>query len=331
MNNTSGQDLLFSVVVACYNQENLVLRTLDSIKNSTYTNIELIVSDDGSSDNTANVVDDWINKNKRRFANAFLIRGEHVGISANHTRACKEASGEFVKYIGGDDILLPTALQSMASFLINHPEAGICWSQIIPFYGEAEVDKTVKPIPSKYLGKKFDSLSVEKQYGILTLWGMISGPGNFFRKTALESIGYFGDEIGTFEDYHLWLKATKKRFQIRFLPEPTVLWRRHRGSISFHAGKQFQADIATVMDSMVMVEIPSFNFIHRALVKNRYDIITRFMGRGELDVKERLEFSLRRLLDPFQWKYLPGMIRINLALLVTSGCHGFVDHDFARS
>lgn len=308
---------LFSVVVTCYNQENLVLQTLESVKSSTYPNIELIVADDGSRDTTADVAEEWMKANAERFSKTLLIRGGHTGISANHTRAFRVASGEYVKYIGGDDVLLPTALQSMASFLSSEPKAGICWSQIVPFLERAESVRIMsRPMPSGYLGKRFSSLPPEEQFGVLTLWGLISGPGNFFRRCAIKSIGYFGTEIKTFEDYHLWLKAAKSGFQIRFLPEPTVLWRRHEGSVSFHAGAQFQADIANVMDSLIMREISNFNPVHRAVVRNRYVIVTKFQGRRDLDPRTKREFFVRRALDPFQWKYLPGFVRINLGLLI---------------
>ncbi len=309
---------LFSLIVTCYNQETIILQTLESIKASTYQNIELIVADDGSQDSTADTVDAWLRGNGERFSRASLIRGEHVGISANHTRAFKTASGEFAKYIGGDDILLPDALEAMATFLEAKPGAGVCWSQIIPFHETAEGARVKsKLFPSRYLGDKFGSLSPEEQFGILTLWGLISGPGNFFRKEAIESLGYFGTDIKTFEDYHLWLKAAKSGLQISFLPRPTVLWRRHQGSISFHAGLQFQSDIADVMDSFIMNETTNFNPIHRAVVRNRYAIIKKFAGKTTLDGKARRELAFRRTLDPFQWKYLPGIVRLNLGLLVT--------------
>ncbi len=308
---------LFSLIVACYNQKNLVLQTLESVRASTYPEMELIVADDGSNDGTPDIAEEWLRTNRSRFSKSLLIRGEHVGISANHTRAFREASGEFVKYIGGDDILLSTALQSMASFLTAEPKAGICWSQIIPFWERAGAGRVLsKPIPSGYLGKKFGSLPAETQFRILTLWGLISAPGNFFRKDAIESIGYFGTEIKSFEDYHLWLKAAKKGLQINFLSEPTVLWRRHEGSISLHAGLQFQADIANVMDFSIMGQISNFNPIHRAVVLNRYAIVSKFRGRTDLDFGAKREFLLRRAFDPFQWKYLPGLIRLNLGLLV---------------
>lgn len=313
-------DSLFTLVVTCYNQESLILETLESAKRSSYPNIELIIADDGSTDNTAALADDWLRANKGGFSSARLIAGEHAGISANHTRAFQSASGEFVKYIGGDDILLPGALQSMADFLAAESKAGICWSQIIPFHHAAGKGRvTSDPIPSKSLGNEFGSLPAAEQFGILSLWGLISGPGNFFRKEAIKSIGYFGTDIKSFEDYHIWLKAASEGLRIRFLPEPTVLWRRHTGSISFHAGSQFQADIARVMDNLVMADMKKFNPVHRAVIRNRYEIVTRFERKTGLSFHGRLERVIRRALDPFQWKYIPGILRIKLGLIVVRG------------
>lgn len=132
-------DKLFSVVVLTYNQEELVEECLESIYSQSYPHIELIVSDDASKDHTIEVVDDWLAKKGDRFANVVLLRSpENTGISANHTRGVQQAKGEFVKYIGGDDVLMPDALEKMADFLMKNQNVFIATSYIQPFVYDPE-------------------------------------------------------------------------------------------------------------------------------------------------------------------------------------------------
>lgn len=111
-------DSLFSIVVLTYNQANLIEDTLDSIYKQSYSNIELIISDDASSDDTPKIIKHWLKKYSKRFSNiAFFSSNNNNGISKNHNRGIKAAKGEFLKYLGGDDLLLPEATEKMAAFL----------------------------------------------------------------------------------------------------------------------------------------------------------------------------------------------------------------------
>ena len=97
---------LVSIVVITYNSAKYVLETLESAKQQTYCNIELIITDDCSTDNTVDLCDQWLETNKKNFVNVQLLIGtENVGIPANLNKGIKIAHGEWIKSIAGDDIL----------------------------------------------------------------------------------------------------------------------------------------------------------------------------------------------------------------------------------
>jgi len=103
---------LVSIIVITYNSSKYVLETLESAKAQTYQNIELIVSDDCSTDNTVEICQEWIAKNKERFVRTELITAEkNTGIPANCNRGVKSVQGEWVKLIAGDDALLPDCIE----------------------------------------------------------------------------------------------------------------------------------------------------------------------------------------------------------------------------
>jgi len=240
-------DKLFSVVVLTYNQENLVLETLNSIYNQTFKNIELVISDDASKDNTQKVIADWIKSHKDRFSSVVInFNKKNLGISGNHTAGVKLANGEFVKYIGGDDILLPDAIKKMHDFLVNNEEARFCTSKIKMFYKKNDDYITFYELPEKRVFKKLKEADVNKQFSILSQGCYISAPGTFFRKNVFEDYGYFDEKYTTFEDCHQWLKFLLHGEKLFLLNEDTVLFRRHKNSVSTSAlysnNKKFYLD-----------------------------------------------------------------------------------------
>ena len=114
---------LVSIAVVTYNSSKTVLETLDSIKEQTYPNIELIISDDCSKDNTVELCRGWVEKNKGRFVRVEILTVEtNTGVSANFNRADAASRGEWGKPIAGDDLLLPNAIQEYVNYIIVHPD-----------------------------------------------------------------------------------------------------------------------------------------------------------------------------------------------------------------
>ena len=102
------ENKLVSVRVVSYNSAQTILDTLESIRKQTYQNIELIVSDDCSKDNTVELVYNWLEANKSRFVRTELITVPfNTGTSANVNRSIKACHGEWIKGIAADDILFP--------------------------------------------------------------------------------------------------------------------------------------------------------------------------------------------------------------------------------
>ena len=100
------KNTLVSIGIITYNSEKTILETLNSAYNQTYKNIELIISDDFSHDNTVNICKEWISEHSSRFVNCFVLTStQNTGTSANCNRLINYCSGEYLKILAGDDIL----------------------------------------------------------------------------------------------------------------------------------------------------------------------------------------------------------------------------------
>ena len=125
---------LVSVPVVTYNSSKYVLETLESIKAQTYQNIELIVSDDCSTDDTVEICRKWIEENANRFVRTELITSPtNTGISANLNRAEAACRGEWVKPIAGDDLLLPDCIDICVNYVLNKENVIFLFGKIKTF------------------------------------------------------------------------------------------------------------------------------------------------------------------------------------------------------
>lgn len=217
---------MVSIIVITYNSSNYILDTLESTKAQTYQNIELILSDDCSTDDTVEICKSWLVENRERFVRTELITVEkNTGIPANCNRGVKVAQGEWIKFIAGDDILLENCILDNLSFSKINKNIKILFSTIILF--KKEEDKII------YLGtspslpqKKMFELTAKQQYNTLlrSNWNWVT-PSLFIQKRILEDLNFFDINYTLFEDYPLWIKATKNGIKLDFLDLNTVLYR----------------------------------------------------------------------------------------------------------
>lgn len=230
MQNTVKEPLV-SVLVICYNSSKFVTATLDSIKNQLYVNIELIISDDCSTDNTVEICREWLTANKDRFLNTDVLTiEENTGTSNNINRAVKKAKGEWIKIIAGDDILLKTAIKDYVSCINKQTNVRFLFAKIIGFKeleSNCEINHDILRDYSEYF-----QLNAIEQYHQLIRDNFIAAPSSFIYKASLEKIGLFDEEIAYMDDYPLWIKASMNGFKLSFLEKATVMYRIHSNNIS---------------------------------------------------------------------------------------------------
>src|SRR5574344_829558 len=104
--------MVVSIIVITYNSSRFVLETLESAYRQTYQDIELIVSDDCSTDDTFSICQQWAEAHKSRFVHTLCTQTPHNGgITNNCNHALKFAQGKWIKYIAGDDILKDNCIE----------------------------------------------------------------------------------------------------------------------------------------------------------------------------------------------------------------------------
>ena len=106
---------LISVIIPAYNAEIFIRRTLDSILAQTYTNIEILVVDDGSQDRTAEIVESFVEKDSR----VTLLKQKNAGVATARNLAIEKSNGEYIAPIDADDIWYPQKLEKQAQCILE--------------------------------------------------------------------------------------------------------------------------------------------------------------------------------------------------------------------
>lgn len=216
---------LVTVAVIAYNSSKTVVETLDSIKNQSYQNLELIVSDDGSTDDTVTVCENWIANHQARFIRTELITvAKNTGTSANINRAIRASKGEYIKSIAGDDLLEPDCIQTNMDG-IGDGEYAV--SDIITFDGDQVQGK---PSNSDLL-TAMAILPPAKRLKLFCRTMMFFNPPSGFKKASLyNKLGLYDEESSVLEDVPFLVKLFKSDIKVVYINKVTVRYR--KGGIS---------------------------------------------------------------------------------------------------
>lgn len=222
---------LVSIPVITYNSSKTVLETLESIKAQTYQNIELIISDDRSTDDTVAICKQWMSENTNRFARIVVLESPiNKGVSANANRAEEECKGEWVKGIAGDDILFPECIFSFISYVMQHDSASFVFSRAKGF---SDYDGKRNWFNTDHLYEFFSWADDEQKQFLLQVGNCLPASTFFYNKDKMRTLGVRNDErIPLLEDYPKWINILSKGGHFDFIDKELVGYRYHSSSLS---------------------------------------------------------------------------------------------------
>ena len=233
-------DILVSVRVVSYNAEKTILETLNSVKNQTYRNIELIISDDCSKDKTVETARKWIEENKDRFIRTVLLTVDHnTGIPANANRTLKVINGQWIKGIAADDILLPNCIQEYVNYVKEHPDENWLTSKYKVYnnhFNECNFDalSTESVFSQKYISRF--SLPIEQFLKSVAFVPGLATPTHFISKAMSDSVGEYLEKYKLCEDYPMAILRFEAGYKPIFLDFYSVGYRRNTYSLTSTSG-----------------------------------------------------------------------------------------------
>jgi len=195
----------FSIIIPTFNRKPLLKIAVDSAFNQTFTDFEIIVIDDGSSDDTSEMIRSYEDKRL-----TFLTQSNH-GVAHARNRGLEKASGKFIAFLDSDDRWTKEKLEKTAEYIAQFPSIGIfhteeTWYRRGKFLSHKEKHKK----PSGYVYKKALPLCC------------ISISTAVIKKEVFEDVGTFDESLEACEDYDFWLRAASQ-YEVKLIPEELTL------------------------------------------------------------------------------------------------------------
>jgi glycosyltransferase involved in cell wall biosynthesis len=203
-----------SVIIPTYNYGHFISQAIESVLAQTYPAAEVIVVDDGSTDDTADIVKAFGDPVK-------FVKQENSGVCEARNRGVRESTSDLLAFLDADDIYLPTSLEKQAALFLNDSELGLVHCGLRLF--DHETGDTISEILEGGEENVADNL---------LLWEgpVIAGPGAIVvQRDAFASVGGFDTAMKVGEDWDFCYRIAKK-YKIGFVAEPLVLYRSHRSA-----------------------------------------------------------------------------------------------------
>lgn len=222
---------LVSVIVMSYRSANTIVQTLDSIKKQTYKNIELIITDDCSPDDTVEVAEKWIKENQGVLTDIKLVTTEkNTGIPGNLNRALRQAKGEYMKAIAADDYMMEDAIEEYVAFCEQNP--GTFPVAKVKLFSEEEADfRDVQAYCDRCY--EFARMDYKEQYHLLLIQNRIIAPSAaFYPVELIQRLGGYDEYYRWFEDYPIHLKIMRAGYRCGLIDKELIGYRMSAQSIT---------------------------------------------------------------------------------------------------
>ena len=201
--------MLVSIIMPAFNSSKTILDSINSVQSQTYQNWEMIIIDDGSTDNTKDIITPFLSDYRIKY-----LRQLNSGPSIARNNGINKAKGKYLAFLDSDDLWKPNKLEIQIKYLHNNPTYGLIHTNYSTFENDIKDCKPFKQSSwfSKWPG--YDRLLIFDSIGTLTV----------LTETQLKSLGGFRKDLFGTEDWDLWIRVSKET-KISKLNDDTAYYR----------------------------------------------------------------------------------------------------------
>ncbi|ACA60196.1 glycosyltransferase [Candidatus Desulforudis audaxviator] len=278
-----------SVIIPTYNHKDFIKDAIESVLQQTFQDFEVIVADDASNDGTATIVKSYAQQYPEKIK--AVIGDRRLGIAGNINRALRLATGKYIAWLGGDDLMYPTKLEKQVRYLEAHPEITGC-------HHDADVyDEQTKQVVGVFseLYSRGNKKLVEGRIEVLFDPGAFMLPSTMmFRRNACPPHGF--DERLRYANDWLFDIETFRSGRIGAIKEVLGVYRRHGGNVTSSADLQSR----TLEESFIVLGI----------------IQARYPELGHLAKRRRVGFLIAEMIKRYRERdYLSSFLFMKNAWL----------------
>lgn len=208
-----------SVVIPVYNGADYLCEAIDSVLNQPYSNYEIIVVDDGSTDETWSLIQSYGSKVRG-------IKQENRGVAGALNHGIRSSNSDYVAWLSHDDLFLPDKLQRQIEFLLQNNEFSACYTD---YYVIDKLGNIVRSVESPWYPR-------EQAMWVLFGQGYINGSTMLINRSCFKKVGWFSEELRFTQDVEMWIRMLR-HFSIGRVPEKLGKLRTHPGQGSVNVEK----------------------------------------------------------------------------------------------
>lgn len=237
---TKNQPLV-TVIIPCYNTETFVAETIESCLNSSYTPLEILVVDDGSTDNSVQIIKDIASKN----STVSYIYQENKGLSGARNTGIANAKGDFIMFLDADDLIYAKKIELQVSFLQDNPQYDLVAC------GFARTDERGEILYNIFANQRAIQLSeilISSQFPVHTA---------LVRRSAIVNIGYFDTKLRAAEDWDYWCRMAMKNHKMYLLAQPLCTYRLLDDAMTANAPRQTKMLLQVVQKNFSNPDLPT--------------------------------------------------------------------------
>lgn len=290
---------LVSIICLCYNHERFVVESLNSVLNQTYKNIELIIADDYSPDQSKQTIQSWLKKHSDI---RFISNETNLGNTKTFNKALQFAKGDYIIDLAADDILLPDCVEKQINTFLSSElnNLGIV-------YGNAEIISENNTHISYYYEVNAEQKAFKKPasgdiyLAMLSQSSMICSVSSMVKREVLQQLNGY-DENLAYEDLDLWIR-TSRNYKFEFIDSVLVQKRELENSLGSQFYKKFNSRTKKINHSTYLV-------IKQSIVLNK----TRQENKALL---KRLHYEMTKAYKTFDvllfMKYIPLELKLRFS------------------
>lgn len=282
-----------SVIIPAYNKAELTVKTVTSVLNQTYKNIEVIVVDDGSTDDTWKLLVPYANEIR-------YVYKKNAGACSARNLGIRLATGEYIAFLDCDDLYLPQKIEKSMDFLENNPDFGF----IHTFAYLIDEKDTILPTSFDYRCLHTGWIAKRLIHEV----NFICNSTQVVRRACFEKVGFFNEKIFIPADWDMWIRLAEQ-YKVGFIRLPLTYYRFFR-NYTFRNLGQLKREILVVLENAFQRN-PELNqrFKNKAISNAYYYQALCCLANSDLDkVKEELISSIQQY--RFNLKALFMLLRI---------------------
>ncbi len=290
MNQDSGNPEV-SVILPTYNRAHLIKRAIQSVLNQTYQNFEIIVVDDGSTDNTEEIVRDLNNQKIR-----YIRHNENKGAACARNTGIKVARGDYIAFQDSDDEWFPNKLERQMEVFKNAPlEVGVVYT------GAWLIRNNKRIYRPLFTTKQREGNICKELFEERIAW--MTTPVFIVRKECFNRLGLFEERLPSLSDWELWLRISKY-YEFKYIDEPLVT--------QYYTANSISTDLNAHIEARKLIlekHFEEFKKNKESLARYFFNIGARLCSVGK--IRQGIKYFLK------SFKIFPFNLRPLLIILIS--------------